>query len=74
MSKANIITLAAIQTGVPMLVEARNLIDRFQAIVRQSVAADLDPWIIDARTSLVASFASGISLDRAAVCAAIIEP
>jgi transposase len=74
LSTADNITLAAIQTSVPMLVEARGLTDRFHAMIRQRVPADLDPWIDDASASLITSFASGISRDRAAVHAAIIEP
>jgi transposase len=41
---------------------------------RTKVASDLDPWITEAATSLLASFANGITRDRAAVRAAITEP
>ena len=34
----------------------------------------LDPWITEAKVSLVASFATGITRDKAAVRAAITEP
>lgn len=74
LSKADTITIAAIQAGVPMLVEARGLTDRFHAMIRKKAASDLEPWITDASTSLIASFASGITRDRRAVGAAIAEP
>jgi transposase len=67
------VTIAAIETGVPVLVEARCLIERFHSMVRKRIEADLDPWIVDASTSVIASFASGITRDRAAVRAAITE-
>jgi transposase len=57
-----------------MLVGARALIERFQAMVRQKVVAELEPWIATAGASLIASFASGILQDKAAVSAAITEP
>lgn len=74
LSRADTITIAAIEAGVPMLVEARNLIDRFHSMIRKTVAADLDPWIADASASLIASFSVGIARDKASVRAAITEP
>ena len=74
LSKADTVTIAAIETRVPTLVDARSLIERFQAMVRQKVVAELEPWIATAGAGLLASFASGILKDKAAVCAAITEP
>ena len=74
LSKADTVVIAAIEAGVPMLVKARDLIDRFHAMIRKKTASDLEPWMADADISLLASFASGIGRDRAAVTAAIIEP
>jgi transposase len=74
LSKADTVVIAAIEAGVPMLVKARGLIDRFHAMIRRKAAPDLEPWITDADTSLLASFASGIRRDLAAVRAAIVEP
>ena len=74
LTKSDTVTIAAIETGVPVLVEARCLIDRFHSMIRKKIEADLDPWIVDASTSVIASFASGITRDRAAVRAAITEP
>lgn len=66
--------IAAIEAGVPMLMEARDLIDSFHSMIRKKVADDLDPWIADASKSLVASFTNGIIRDSTAVRAAITEP
>ena len=74
LSKADTVTIAAIEARIPALVEARILVDRFKAMVRQKIVAELEPWISAADTSLIASFASGIIKDKAAVCAAITEP
>ena len=74
LSKADTIVIAAIEAGTPMLVKARDLIDRFHGMIRKKTAPDLEPWIADAGTSLLASFASGIRRDYAAVQAAITEP
>ena len=74
LSKADTVTIAAIEERVPTLVEARKLVERFQAMVRQKLIADLDPWIANASVSLIASFASGIIKDKEAVRAAITEP
>jgi transposase len=74
LSKADTVTIAAIEAGVPMLVEARNLIHRLHVLIRTKVADDLHPWITQASTSLIASFANGITRDKAAVRAAITEP
>jgi transposase len=73
MSKADTVMVAALERGVPTLVEARFLIDRFHAMIRRR-SADLDGWISDAGPSLVASFASGIRKDRQAIAAAITLP
>lgn len=56
-----------------MLVEARSLIDRFQATIRTRSESDLNAWATEASTSLVASFANGIMRDRSAVHAAVTE-
>ena len=61
-------TIAAIEGSIPTVVEARSLLDRFHAMVRKK-CNDLD-----ATTSLMASFASGISRDKLAVAAAIASP
>jgi hypothetical protein len=67
LSKADSVTIAAIEERVPTLVEARKLVERFQVMMRQKLIADLDPWIVSASVSLISSFASGITKDKEAV-------
>jgi transposase len=74
LTKLETVTIVAIEAGVPMLVDARKLVDRFHAMVRKRLAVDLDSWLQDASDSLVASFASGVSEDRACVHAALTLP
>ena len=50
------------------------MIAEFQSIVRNKVDVGLAMWIERARKSLVASFASGVAKDEAAVRAAITLP
>ena len=73
LSKAETVTVAAIETGVPLLVEARRIIDGFHLMISRKTEVDLDPWIERARQSLVASFANGVAKDIAAVRAAIVS-
>ena len=71
LTKAETITVAAIEASVPTLVEAREIIAEFHLMIRRSAGAELLPWIERARASLVASFARGVTNDEAAVQAAI---
>ena len=70
-SKSQTVTVAAIEGGLPQLVEAREVVAAFQAMIRKKSLADLEPWLERARSSLVAAFAKGVAKDRAAVSAAI---
>lgn len=74
LTKAETVTIAAIEAGVPSLVEARDIIAEFHVMIRRKVEEGLTAWIERARISLVASFASGVVRDEAAVRAAIISP
>lgn len=74
LTKAETITVAAIEAGVPTLVEAREIIAEFHRLIRRKTEAGLTPWIERARGSLVGSFASGVARDEAAVRAAITSP
>jgi transposase len=67
------VTIAAIESGAPALVEARAVIAAFQTMIREKAANELDDWIESAKNGLVASFASGVVKDRAAVAAAIVS-
>ncbi len=71
LSRSETLTVAAIETGVPLLVEARELIAGFQGMIRKRAVAELGGWIARARSSLVASFATGVLKDEAAVTAAL---
>lgn len=73
-SKSESVTIAAIEAGVPLLVDAREIIAAFQAMIRKKIVAELEPWIERARSSLIASFANGVMKDRAAVMAAMTSP
>ena len=71
LSRSETLTVAAIETGVPLLIEARELIAGFQGMIRKRAVAELGNWIARARSSLVASFATGVMKDEAAVTAAL---
>ena len=71
LSKTETITVAAIESGVTVLVEARKIILEFQGIIRRKALADLDAWVGRAQLTLVAAFANGVSKDRAAIEVAI---
>jgi hypothetical protein len=60
-------TVAIAAKGVPLLVEAREIITAFHTMIRKK--ADLDPWLERECASLVASFANGITKDKAAITA-----
>jgi transposase len=74
LSKAETVTVAAVETGVPTLVEAREIIAEFHMMIRRKTEAGLTSWIERTRTSLVASFGNGVVKDEAAVRAAITLP
>ena len=65
---------ATIETAAPELIAARNLMDRFHAMMRSNDAARLDPWIASAKEGKLASFAAGVEADKDAIAAAITEP
>jgi transposase len=74
LTKAETVTVAVIEQGVSALVEARALVDRFHAMIRKKAEIELEPWINESKRSLIASFATGIAKDNAAVHAAIVQP
>lgn len=74
LSKADTVTIAAIEIDVPALANARKIIAAFHAMIRRKDAKELPPRIDRARTSLVASFPNGSRKDQAAVHAAIVLP
>ena len=62
------------RTASPAIVKARNLLDRFAALISAKKHDLLDPWLSDAAESEMSSFAEGIAADKVAVTAAVIEP
>jgi len=74
LSKSETIMIAAIESGIPALTSARELIAAFHSMIRRKTVADLDPWLDRGRDSLVASFVNGVVKDIAAVRAAITLP
>ena len=71
LSRSQTITVAALEAGVPALVEAREVTAAFHRMVRQKREGALEGWLEQARTGLVAPFADGLARDHAAVKAAI---
>jgi transposase len=74
LNKADAVTIAAIEAGVPALAEARRLAEDFNDMIRKQDPSRLDQRTTDAATSLIASFARGLGNDRLAVRAAITHP
>lgn len=74
LSKADAVTVAAIEAGVPALAAARDLMDRFHRMFRRRDAGALASWLIDASAGRLASFGKGVVADLAAVRAALTEP
>jgi hypothetical protein len=64
LSRPETVTVAAVEGGVPSLVEARELVGAFQAMIREKALADLQPWIERAQGSLIASLSTGSSRTR----------
>ena len=74
LSRMDAILVATVEAEVPAVAEARSAMLRFQSMIRDRRAPDLDAWISDARATLIASFAAGITRDRPAVAAALTQP
>jgi len=74
LTTADAVLAATVEQAVPALALARDLLERFHALLRSKFSAGLDAWLADAANSLLRSFATGIAADREAVAAAITEP
>jgi len=74
LTKEDAITVASIERGVPILVPARDLVERFHRMVRDRDPDVLPAWITHAAGSVLASFGKGIATDRAVVAAALTQP
>jgi hypothetical protein len=62
LTKAETVTVAAIEAGVPTLIEAREIIAEFHLMIRRKTEAGLIPWIERAlfRASSPAGFTTGV--------------
>lgn len=49
LTKGETVTVAAVEKAVPILANARVLIDRFQTMIRNKSATELEPWIVESR-------------------------
>ena len=74
MTRAERLTVAAVEGGVPALVEACKVVSAFQTMVRGNEFGRLKGWLKRTKAGLVASFAHNIGQDRSAVQAAITLP
>jgi transposase len=71
LTKAETLTVAAIENGVVLIAEARDAIAAFQDMIRRKANTELDAWLDRAKGGLLAAFANGMTKDKAAVTAAI---
>ena len=71
LSKAQTITVAAIERGVATLAETRDILADFQGIIRRKALPELDAWLDRAARSPIAAFANGTIKDKSVVEAAI---
>jgi transposase len=74
LARADALLIATLEAALPSLVKARELVERFQRMLRSGKDEELEGWIDEATASPLASFAKGIRVDREAVAAAIVEP
>jgi transposase len=74
LTREDAITVATIESGVPMLSPARELVERFHRMLRERDPDALPAWIADAAGSMLASFGKGIAADQAVVGAAMTQP
>ena len=72
--KTDAVTVAAIETGVPPLAIARDLMERFHRMLRARDIGALPDWLAETSKSVLAAFGKGIAADLAAVKAALTEP
>src|SRR4051794_1861808 len=74
LTRAETVTVAAIEAGVRALAEVREVVALFQPMVRAMTPAKLEAWTERAGATLIASFARGVAKDEAAVRAAMMLP
>lgn len=72
--RTDAVTVMAIETGVPALAIAHDLMERFHCMLRARDIGALPHWLAETSKSMLASFGKGIAADLAAVTAALTEP
>lgn len=67
LSRAETVTVAAIEDSVPLVAEARDIVAAFHTMLRKRAIASLDGWIEQARHSQIScNPPAGTALSRAA--------
>jgi hypothetical protein len=66
LTRDDAITVAIIESAVPVFAAARRLLERFQAMIRQRNADGLGAWLDDASDGPMAGFARGLRADQPA--------
>lgn len=66
--------MAIIEGGVADLIAARDFTGRFYQLIQRRKHTEIEPWVADATSSMMASFAVSITRDQAAVQAAMTAP
>lgn len=74
LTRSEAVMVTAIETALPALSAARELVDRFHRMIRGRTPDALPAWIAEAQASMLASFGRGIAADQPAVRAALSEP
>ena len=74
LTRAEALIVAIVERAAPDIVAAHDVVDAFHALIRKRDPSGLDAWISAALASPVASFAKGVTADRAAIAAAIELP
>ena len=74
LARLEAVMVTAIETALPALSAARELVDRFHRMIRGRTPDALPAWIAEAQASMLASFGRGIAADQPAVRAALSEP
>lgn len=74
LSRGDAVVVAVVETALPALATARDLLDRFQHLFRSRDVGALLSWMAESERSLLGAYGKGIKTDLAAVKAALTEP
>lgn len=73
LTKAETITVAAIESGVALVAEARNAMEACHDMISRKATTELEAWLDRAKGGLLAAFVNGMTKDKDAVTAAIVS-